>query len=183
MIPINNYDNYLISKTGDIKNIKTGKYKKATKNKSLGYSQVTLYSNNIKSTKYVHRLIAEHFIPNPNNLSEVNHIDSNRDNNSIDNLEWVDSRTNSLHAVGMGRRDHLTRMDESKIKEAFELVMKGFSYKEVSKILKGSWQSGFLSVKVKQYAKRYNLDTLLLKELEKQRVTRGNKNLEKINGV
>ena len=48
--------------------------------------------------KHIHRLIATHFIPNPNNLPQVNHIDGNKLNNSIDNLEWVSASENSIHA-------------------------------------------------------------------------------------
>jgi hypothetical protein len=49
--------------------------------------------------KRVHRLVAELYIPNPNNLSEVNHIDKNKENNSIHNLEWVDRQKNAEHSL------------------------------------------------------------------------------------
>lgn len=51
----------------------------------------------------VHRLVAEHFIPNPNNLPEVNHIDEDKDNNRIDNLEWCDHKTNCHHGTRIAR--------------------------------------------------------------------------------
>lgn len=66
--------------------------------KGIGYAQVTLCDNNaIKKSVLVHRIIATAFIPNPDNLSQVNHKDSNRCNNTIDNLEWVSSRENQTH--------------------------------------------------------------------------------------
>ncbi len=51
----------------------------------------------------VHRLVAKAFIPNPNNLPEVNHIDCNKQNNHVSNLEWCDRKYNSQHAVKNGR--------------------------------------------------------------------------------
>ena len=55
-----------------------------------------------------HRLIAEKFIPNPDNKPEVNHIDGNKSNNSIENLEWVTSSENQLHSYRTGLRKPLT---------------------------------------------------------------------------
>lgn len=183
MKDLKGFSNYTINKDAEIINKKTGLVRKIQLNKKLGYYQIALYTENKQSIKYIHRLIAEHFIPNPHNLPEVNHIDSNRLNNSIDNLEWVDSRTNSLHAVGMGRRDHVSRMSNKDIEDAYNLFIAGNSYKEVSEKLNNSWKPGFLSVKVKQYAQRNNLSNTLNSELERQRIARANKNLEKINGV
>jgi len=65
---------------------------------SKGYVLVTLSVNNIKRSYCVHRLVAEAFILNPNNLDEVNHKDRNRKNNYISNLIWCTSRENTHHA-------------------------------------------------------------------------------------
>ena len=53
-----------------------------------GYLMVQLYKNGVRKNKLIHRLVAEAFIPNPNNLPEVNHIDEVKDNNELSNLEW-----------------------------------------------------------------------------------------------
>jgi len=63
----------------------------------LGYPKITLMKDGKKHERRIHRLIAEHFLPNPDNKPVVNHKDSNRMNFSIDNLEWVDFSENQYH--------------------------------------------------------------------------------------
>lgn len=65
------------------------------------YSYVCLCVNNKRKSKRVHRLVAEAFIPNPENKSEVNHIDGNKQNNRVDNLEWVTGSENIQHGYRM----------------------------------------------------------------------------------
>ena len=77
----------------------TNKYFKIQKEitpfiKSNGYLQVKISINGIKQHKYIHRLVAEAFIPNPDNLPEVNHKDGNKQNNNVSNLEWCTKLTN-----------------------------------------------------------------------------------------
>lgn len=67
-----------------------------------GYKYVALRINNKYSNKIIHRLVAEAFIPNLFNKTEVNHIDSNRENNKVDNLEWTTPKENMLHAKTKG---------------------------------------------------------------------------------
>jgi len=76
--------------------------KKNTKSKT-GYWHVNLWKDNKVKFKKVHRLIAEVFIPNPENKPQINHIDSNRLNNEISNLEWCTASENTIHAVRLGR--------------------------------------------------------------------------------
>ena len=93
---------YKVSNNG---NIKATSYNRMGKERILsgritgGYSRIALYNNGKVANKYVHRLVAEHFIQNPNNYKEVNHIDGNKLNNHVDNLEWVSAKQNSTHAV------------------------------------------------------------------------------------
>lgn len=69
-----------------------------------GYMKVNLYDFEGKcKKKYVHRLVAEAFIPNPLNKPNINHIDCNVKNNSINNLEWCTQSENIKHAVKLGR--------------------------------------------------------------------------------
>ena len=97
-MPVKNHETYCkISNYGNVRSIRTGKLRKLQKH-SDGYYCLIFYINNKSHIKYLHRLIAETFIPNPNNLPEVNHIDGNKLNNSIDNLEWCTHRQNIIHA-------------------------------------------------------------------------------------
>ena len=66
---------------------------------SHGYSSVNLTRNGEHHLKRVHRIVAEAFIPNPDNLPEVNHKDGDKSNNRVDNLEWTDRSRNQKHAV------------------------------------------------------------------------------------
>lgn len=71
-------------------------------NKRNGYMYVYLNKNAKGKYCRVHRLIAEAFIDNPNNLPQVNHIDGNKQNNRVDNLEWCTSKENIKHSYKLG---------------------------------------------------------------------------------
>lgn len=73
-----------------------------------GDYRVNLCKNGKAKTVYIHRLVAEAFIPNPNNYNEVNHIDENKTNNTIENLEWASHKTNVNHATCIQRRASTT---------------------------------------------------------------------------
>ena len=64
-----------------------------------GYLKVRLYMNNKSVTREVQRFVAEAFIPNPENKEQVNHIDGNKQNNNVSNLEWVTPQENTIHSV------------------------------------------------------------------------------------
>ena len=67
------------------------------------YHSVSLCKNGVTRTELVHRIVASAFIPNPNGLSEVNHIDENKANNSVENLEWCTRIENVRHGTGNAR--------------------------------------------------------------------------------
>lgn len=92
---VTGFPKYLIDTNGNIYNKRTNKKLKISDN-GRGYKKVGLYTEEGKMVnKYIHRLVAEAFIDNPNNLSEVNHIDEDKANNSVDNLEWCDRKYNN----------------------------------------------------------------------------------------
>ena len=68
----------------------------------LGYQQVSLSKNDKMYSRRVHRLVANAFIENTKNYKEVNHIDGNKKNNKVENLEWCNRSQNMQHAVRLG---------------------------------------------------------------------------------
>lgn len=69
---------------------------------SRGYLGVTLYKHGSKKTEVIHRLVANAFIPKVKNKLQINHIDGNKHNNKIDNLEWCNGSENLKHAFALG---------------------------------------------------------------------------------
>lgn len=69
---------------------------------SDGYFRVSLSKDKIERGHYIHRLVAQAFIPNPENKPQVNHRDGKKYNNNASNLEWVTSKENNIHAVITG---------------------------------------------------------------------------------
>lgn len=74
----------------------------ATFEDKTGYVKVNLYKDNKHKQLYVHRIVAEAFIPNPLNLQQVNHKDGNKSNNNLSNLEWCSPSENIKHAYSTG---------------------------------------------------------------------------------
>lgn len=102
-IVVDEFPNYEVSNTGMLRNKLTMKLIKLIINAG-GYCQYGFrnISGEKPHTKCVHRYIAKAFIPNPLNLPQVNHIDGNKTNNHIDNLEWVTASRNKKHAYDIG---------------------------------------------------------------------------------
>lgn len=101
-------DNYQISNYGRVKSLqrtlKTKRHEYTIQEKilsikinPLGYCRVGLYKDSSRKWFSIHRLVALHFLDNPENLPEVNHIDNNKQNNIYTNLEWCTRSENVIH--------------------------------------------------------------------------------------
>lgn len=91
---------YRVSNLGKVESLRNNIILKQSPTKD-GYLAVGLCNGKTKTCR-AHRLVAIAFIPNPDNLPEVNHIDGNKTNNSVDNLEWVTPLENTHHAIRTG---------------------------------------------------------------------------------
>lgn len=101
------YKNFIINEYGIITNLKTRKKMKPYVNKA-GYVVVSLAMGSRGKVKNIrlHKALAETFIPNPNNLPVVNHIDENKLNYSLDNLEWVSYKDNTKKHWEIASKDN-----------------------------------------------------------------------------
>jgi hypothetical protein len=96
--------NYEVSTLGNVRNVDTSRILKSRDNGN-GYLIVKLYKNGKQKTFYVHRLVAFAFIENdePTKKTDVNHIDENKYNNHVNNLEWTTHDDNVHHGTGIER--------------------------------------------------------------------------------
>ena len=102
---INGYEGqYQVSDQGRVRSLKFGKerIRKPIRN-TQGYLQVDLWKNGDIKNWLVHRLVAQAFIPNPDNLPQVNHKDEDKENNSVQNLEWCDGKYNINYGTRIQR--------------------------------------------------------------------------------
>lgn len=127
-----------ISQSGIIRNVKT-KHIKSQYVSDTGYYMITISKNNKSKPYRVHRLLANNFIENPKKLKEVNHIDGNKLNNDLSNLEWVSHFGNMQHAFSTGLANNtgvkngMAKLNERKVREIKELLKQGISQYKIAK--------------------------------------------------
>lgn len=106
-----------VSNQGRILSLLSGKPRIIkTQKDAKGYQRFRISVNGKKTTFKLHREVAKAFIPNPNNLPQVNHIDGNKSNNKADNLEWTTSKENCHHAIKNGLWENVIKEIEKRKK-------------------------------------------------------------------
>ena len=95
---ISGYVEYQVSNIGRVRNASTGKILKCRyRGKKKNYLAVALYKDGKQTNYSVHRLVANEFIPNPENKEQVDHIDGNKENNTFTNLRWATNSENQIN--------------------------------------------------------------------------------------
>ena len=107
---------YYVTDKQEVYNVTTKRYVKpylasGGRNPNKKYLAIGIYINGKRKNILYHRLLAEVFIANPDNLPQINHIDGDVLNNSISNLEWVSCSSNNLHAIRTGLRPTKLNME------------------------------------------------------------------------
>lgn len=122
--------NYYITEYGEVLNKKKGLKKIISSVGKDGYNKVGLSFNGKRTFYRVHRLVAECYIPNPNNHQQVNHINGIKTDNHVNNLEWVSQSQNIIHAlkqglIPSGEKSHMSKLK----KEDIDFIRSHYQYK------------------------------------------------------
>lgn len=125
---------YSIHDDGAVFNNKTQRFIRPQSNGR--YYKVTLSINGKEHQYLVHRLVANAFIPNPENKPEVNHINGDRLDNRASNLEWVTAKENQIHSVKTNLRKHGTELWNGKFtkEQVLEIIIRKHSGESCKKL-------------------------------------------------
>ena len=128
-LPLPWRNDYWISSYGRVKGAR-GRLL-ALQKQGCGYLSVQVGKAN---TKHVHRLVAQTFIPNPEELPQVNHKDGDKHNNHVDNLEWVTASSNKLHALSTGLIgiNPNRKLTPDQVQEIRQLLARGTLQKQIA---------------------------------------------------
>ena len=124
---------YSVSNYGNVINTKRGNYIKPHFDGKYYTARLTI--NNVTKGFKVHRLVAMSFIPNPEGKAEVNHIDGNKANNKVSNLEWTTPSENCRHAALTGLKPKTVKLSTLQVIQICELYNDGLNSTQISKIV------------------------------------------------
>lgn len=135
MKAIKNYENlYSVTTDGRIYSHISNRFLKNQLSKN-GYEVVSLVSSGFKTTCYVHRLVAEAYINNPQQLPVVNHVDGNKRNNKLSNLEWCTYSDNIIHAYDNELRDSNRKYSDEFCSKIYTYLIDGWRQKDVAEAM------------------------------------------------
>lgn len=163
---IKNFEDYEVSNLGRIRSLKRSKQKiMSLKFDTKKYNIIGLCMNGKLSTKKVHRLVAEAFISNPKNKATVNHIDGNKTNNKVDNLEWLTNEENMAHAAKLGLKKQKKGLESKQMKLSLEDIL---NIRDLYESTQGKPYKERYSYS--KLAKKYNVDaTTIMNIIKKQK--------------
>lgn len=125
---------YQVSNIGKIKSLYTNKETFGSPH-SHGYKIVSLTKNKKHSKRYIHRLVADAFIPNPDNKPQVNHIDGDKTNNCVKNLEWSNNSENNKHSYRiLGNRKQSKKVKNIKTDKYYNSIAEAYENSIYTKI-------------------------------------------------
>jgi len=134
-VKIEGFEKYEVSNLGKVRNIKSGRVLKPKLNK-YGYLTHCLYGHDKKKFRLLHRIIATAFIDNPDEKPQVNHIDENKLNNDLSNLEWCTVRENIIHGT------RTKRAAEKRFKKVIQLDLNDNVLNEFESIRQAEQKTG-----------------------------------------
>ena len=156
MITIEGFPNYSITKEGVITNLTTGWVKSAWL-AEVGYRYVDLAHEGYNKKIALHRLLALHFIPNPENKRTVNHLDGDKLNNKLSNLAWATDSENVAHAYKLGLNPSKRVATEEELTLVYREFVRGKTLTTLTKEL--PYELSALSVSLSLYVDKHGLRT------------------------
>ena len=155
--PINGYGGlYEVSDQGRVRSLKFGKERILKPVRSTcGYLQVSLCKNGEMNNFLIHRLVSQTFIPNPDNLPQVNHKDEDKENNYVQNLEWCDKKYNNNYGTRTQRASMKISKPVLQYTKSGEFVKEWKSATDVQRTL-GYFQNNIASCCTGKLKSAYN---------------------------
>jgi len=127
------YENYCVTRDGSIYSIRSSRFLKVQKGKN-GYKTILLSQDKVQKRFYIHRLIALAYIENPGGKQCVNHVDGDKHNNSISNLEWATHTENSVHAIETGLHKQPRKLNDEIAHKVCQSIVDGMRNKDIAEM-------------------------------------------------
>ena len=127
-------DKYFVNTKGEVYNTALDRLLKLVKVGKMDHLRAQLCKDGKYHQRYSHRLVAEAFIPNPENKPHINHIDSNPQNNIVENLEWCTPKENMIHSASLGNmsKKNKVKLTEDAVRKILKMKYGKFTNKEIA---------------------------------------------------